>query len=342
MMDPGMEPRRRERRREKENSPEAVRRLGVLGTMVWDKVFRPGEQTPTESWGGLSYALEAFCAALPEGWDIVPILRVGPDRVESAREYLGGMERLGTLSGVLESPFEAVTVERHYLGDWRRKERLLGRELPWGREELSSLLSGLDALYLNFITGFEMGLKTALALKTVTAVPLYADLHSLFLDKDEEGLRASRTLPRWRDWLGAFDIVQMNEEEFSTLDTTPEGSLEAVENLVGPELKLLAVTLGAEGAKYIGASGFILDSERWPGARKAHRDSGIFVKGTIPQETPSFSGDPSGCGDVWGATFFSRLLAGDRLEAAMGEANRCAARKMAHQGAPGLRHRLSA
>ena len=46
--------------------------------------------------------------------------------------------------------------------------------------------------------------------------------------------------------------------------------------------------------------------------------------------------DPTGCGDVFGAVLCARLLAGDGVEAAIGEANRLAARNAAFRGAGGL------
>ena len=52
------------------------------------------------------------------------------------------------------------------------------------------------------------------------------------------------------------------------------------------------------------------------------------------------SGDPTGCGDVWGATYFSRLLAGDKLADAMRVAVNAAARNVGHRGATGLAHHL--
>ncbi|OYV68377.1 MAG: hypothetical protein B7Z72_08295 [Gemmatimonadetes bacterium 21-71-4] len=51
-------------------------------------------------------------------------------------------------------------------------------------------------------------------------------------------------------------------------------------------------------------------------------------------------GDPTGCGDVFGATLFARLLAGDALEPSIHEANRMARRNVLHRGATGLQHHL--
>ena len=53
----------------------------------------------------------------------------------------------------------------------------------------------------------------------------------------------------------------------------------------------------------------------------------------VPVDVP---GDPTGCGDVWGATYFSRMVAGDKLADAMSAAGRAAARNVGHRGVTGL------
>ena len=58
----------------------------------------------------------------------------------------------------------------------------------------------------------------------------------------------------------------------------------------------------------------------------------------VPASAPRTAGpgDPTGCGDVWGATYFSRMLAGDNLADAMRAAHGAAARNVEHRGATGL------
>jgi sugar/nucleoside kinase (ribokinase family) len=56
----------------------------------------------------------------------------------------------------------------------------------------------------------------------------------------------------------------------------------------------------------------------------------------VPAEFVNGDGDPTGCGDVWGATHFSRMVAGDRLSDAMRAAAVAAARNVGHRGATGL------
>ncbi len=57
-------------------------------------------------------------------------------------------------------------------------------------------------------------------------------------------------------------------------------------------------------------------------------------------ETTSNAADPTGCGDVWGGTFFCKLLAGHTLNTSIRTANAAAARNVEHHGATGLREHL--
>ena len=61
----------------------------------------------------------------------------------------------------------------------RRCERMTGGVPGWTWAELGPMVRDLDALYVNFISGFEMELGTAQALRQGFRGPIYADLHSL-------------------------------------------------------------------------------------------------------------------------------------------------------------------
>ena len=75
-------------------SRKAKRRLGALGTLVWDSIHqRDGRKGPVQEWGGIAYALSALAAALPEEWEVVPIVKVGRDLSESAFRHLRQLPR---------------------------------------------------------------------------------------------------------------------------------------------------------------------------------------------------------------------------------------------------------
>jgi sugar/nucleoside kinase (ribokinase family) len=232
-------------------------------------------------------------------------------------------------------------VELRYQDVHRRTEHLSGGVPPWHWTELRPLLSDCDALYVNFISGMEMGLDTAMAIRTGFHGPTYVDLHSLFLGVSTAGLRVPQFLPSWGKWLRSFDAVQVNEEEFGLLGREYGDPWEMASEVVGPDLKLLAVTLGGGGSAYVAGAGFQPDPAHWPDLRKRVAIPGPATSRKIPARSGTLEGDPTGCGDVWGATFFSRLLAGDALDTAMEFANEAAARNVTFRGASGLHLHLS-
>ncbi len=100
-------------------------------------------------------------------------------------------------------------------------------------------------------------------------------------------------------------------------------------------MSLLVVTLGPRGAAYVSRPGFT--------TLAAHGDPSAATATIRTERIPAEAVDtldPTGCGDVFGATCFARLLAGDRLEAALLRASRAAARNATFRGASGLARHL--
>jgi sugar/nucleoside kinase (ribokinase family) len=221
----------------------------------------------------------------------------------------------------------------------------------------------LDALYLNFISGFEMALGTAQALRQGFQGPIYVDLHSLLLGMQHDGVRVPRPLQDPAAWLGCFDVVQLNEDEMRQLSPDP---LSLAADAIGAGTSLLIVTLAAKGAAYVAAPGFdgwadgrtggqadgrtdgttegaeeSLSTNRAvrPSARPPVRPFSPLRSALIP--APSVDAlDPTGCGDVFGAAAAARLFAGESVETAIRHANAMAARNAAYRGAGGLSRHL--
>jgi sugar/nucleoside kinase (ribokinase family) len=322
-----------------------VPRLGIVGTMVWDRIHaRDGREVPIEEWGGITYALAAAAAARPDGWTVVPIIRVGQDLQEQAYRFLRTLPGFDLDSGIRVVPESNNRVELRYRDAERRFERMAGGVSPWTADELIPCIDSLDALYINFISGFELGLETAIRLRGAFRGPIYADLHSLFLGIDPSGLRIPRPLEAWREWLACFDIVQVNEEELGILSQPWGDPWRFAADVVGPELRMLVVTLGERGAAYIASAEFGDGPLSWRRPVIRHepiRRPGSAISEKFPAPWGEESGDPTGCGDVWGATCFSRLLAGQPLERAARDALNAAARNVRHRGATGLYEHLT-
>jgi sugar/nucleoside kinase (ribokinase family) len=320
-------------------------RLGVVGTFVRDTIWTLGDRAagrPFEGWGGVAYALAAAAAARPAGWEIVPLAKVGRDLADSARTFVDRLPGVDA-AGMRVVPEPNNRVELRYSDDARRGERLTGGVPAWTWDELAGVLEGVDALYVNFLSGFELELDTAEALRAGFAGPIYADLHSLLLGCPGAGVRAMRRLPEWERWVRCFDAVQLNEEELGMLlGGEPGGEPhEGAARIVAEGPGLVVVTRGAGGASYALRAGFPADPLRWRVGSPGTATESATESATIAVPAPVDGGDPTGAGDVWGATLVCALLAGDAIGAAVARAHAAAARKMTHRGADGLFAHLS-
>jgi hypothetical protein len=319
----------------------------VIGSFVWDVIHgRDARDVPVEEWGGITYALGALDAALPEDWEIVPLMKVGADLAERAREFVRPLRRLAPDAALIEVPYPNNRVELRYFSDERRSEVLSGGVPTWSWLGLKPLLGGIDALYVNLISGFELDLETAQLLRQHFRGPVYCDLHSLLLAVQPGGLRTPRPLPNVADWCRCFDILQVNEDEMALMAPDP---MALAATALASGVRCLCVTMGPRGVVYFAAPDF----ERLEGGatpRQAPAGGLARVAGVLgPIRTALVpaapirggeAGDPTGCGDVWGATYFSRLLAGDMFTDAIRTAATAAARNVEHRGASGLAHYL--
>ncbi len=327
-------------------------RIGVLGTMVWDRIDHP-QVEGVERWGGIAYSLAAASAALPAAGSIRPIIRLGSDLADRARAFFDSVPGLERPGGIREVEEPNNRVHLRYRDAGHREEHLTGGVGGWRWHELEPALDGLDALYVNLISGFELDLDTAARLRDAVGGPVYADLHSLLLDMAPGGRRVPRPLERRDDWLDAFDVVQANERELALVAGDDDPAAVA-RHAVRRGLGAVLVTRGPAGATWYAegdrprpwepspAAPAAVDEDRdleGAGAGTRGGAAGGVTSASVPVAEPS-PGDPTGCGDVWGATCFLALLEGERVGSAVAAANRAAAANVEYRGADGLDRHL--
>jgi hypothetical protein len=309
-----------------------VKRLGVIGTMVWDRIYRGAPRAaPVDEWGGIAYALAGLETALATEWEIVPLVRVGRDLAPRANAFLSDLTRRAAAARFIEVPHANNRVTLRYVEGQRRAELMTGGVPPWTWAELGPLVRDLDALYVNFISGFEMSLETAQQLRHGFPGPVYADLHSLLLGLSPQGLRYRQPLPDLDAWLTCFDVVQVNEDELAALGDEPM-ALAARAMVAG--VRLLVVTLGDRGAVYFTQRPFVF-GRRTPDSTPGPIETARVVPADVVTD-----GDPTGCGDVFGATLVAALLDGREVEDALRKANAAAGRNLRHRGATLLHYHL--
>ena len=326
-----------------------MKRLGVIGTMVWDTIHQrdPGRSEPVEEWGGICYSLSAYEATAPDGWELLPIIKVGGDLRERANEFLRGLGRIASLEGVRTVPERNNRVELFYRDRSRRCERLTGGVPGWSWDELAPLARSCDAVYVNFVAGWELDLPSAQGLRGGFRGPVYTDLHSIFMGVGADGVLEPKPLAAWREWLCCFDLVQLNEDELETLAGALGDPWKVAAEVVGEATRALLVTLGDRGAAWVATVGFdgleVEVAEPPPAALLANQVRRSRVRPGMPA-TSGFAPtrlvvpdpDPTGCGDVWGMTCFASLLGGATLREAVERSNTLAARNAAHRGASQL------
>ncbi len=298
--------------------------------MVWDTIVgRDPAEPPLEEWGGIGYALAGLDATLPDGWEIVPLVKVGRDLADRAHGFLRALRRVGPAARFVEVPEPNPRVKLFYQSAERRCEGLKGGVPPWTWPELGPMVADLDALYVNFITGFEASLETMQALRHAFHRPLYGDLHSLSLGIAKDGARTLRPLEYPLAWLQCFDVTQVNEDEMGQLGPDP---LALAAKALEGGVRAIVVTVGARGALYV--------ATRTEDLFGAPRPAGVVRTARVAPEGEPLAGDPTGCGDVFGATLVAALLEGRPLEPAVAAANRMARRNVTYRGATGLQHWL--
>jgi hypothetical protein len=315
--------------------PGDVKRVGVIGTFVWDVIHgRHAHSAPVEEWGGITYSLAGLDAALTDDWEIVPIMKVGYDLAERATQHVRTLKRMAPDAALIEVPYANNRVELRYVTDERRTEVLTGGVPGWSWIGLKPVLDDarLDALYIYFLSGWELDLDTTLLLRSYFKGPIYCDLHMKTTTVSPSGLRVLQPIPNVGEWCSCFDFLQVNEDEMSMMAPDP---MALAATAVARGVRNLSVTMGSRGAVYFAAPGFdsIADLRR---DRPFGTELGPVRTALVPAELSTEPGDPTGCGDVWGATHFSRLLAGDNLVDAITSAHRAAHRNLHPRGATGL------
>jgi hypothetical protein len=214
-------------------------------------------------------------------------------------------------------------VELRYHSDERRSEVLRGGVPGWTWAGLQPLLRDLDALYINLISGFELDLETAQLIRQHFKGPIYCDLHSLTMGIEPDGLRTWRQIPEVAAWCACFDELQVNEDEVAMLAADP--------------LALAATALGGRRPDPLRDL-----REAWRRLFRGCRGGRPLRTALVPATAARVdgAGDPTGCGDVWGATYFSRFVAGDTLSSCDAQCLRRSGAERRTPGATGLAHHL--
>jgi len=284
---------------------KALPTIAVLGTLTRDTTtYADGSQS--ENLGGLLYTLSTLAHLFAGAARILPVANVGEDlypRVMAALEMPGIDPVL-----VRRVPVPNNHVFLTYRDAETRDEVLVGLVPPISAEH-ARRAAGVDWVLVNLTSGRDLELETLQELRRAHRGTLQLDIHSLTLDIAPGGLRVLRCPEGWEDWVACADWVQVNETEANLLGAGVSPAAFAARVLgLGPRGVL--VTLGARGcyAAWREADGTLRELEQ----------------ATPHHPHPAY---PTGCGDVFGASFGWALLNGASVAGAVEFANGVASTK---------------
>jgi len=295
--------------------------ITVIGHLCKDVLHLPSAGSE-EGFGGIMYSVLTL-ANLMNGRDVLqPVFGVGQADYDPVMEILKQYKQVDT-SGIFRMKGQTNQVQLFYdagpPGSRIECSRNISPPIPYTR--IKPFLDA-DGILINMISGFDITLETLDYIRMETRerrVPIYFDFHSLTLGIDEEFKRFRRPLTDWRRWCFMHHSIQMSESEALGLTAERYNESTLINHMMPLMVSALIITRGSRGATLI--------------TQDIHKK---LTRHEIPGVSHGAVVDPTGCGDVFGASYLYQLLKSrDSLEAAL-FANKAAALKATFGGIDGL------
>jgi len=264
---------------------DLVRKVSIIGSVNFDIIY-PFKGESFSSFGGVTYTILTIAKLLPD-YEIIPLTNIGKNEKEKFFDILSNFKNI-RIEFIKEIEETTKNILRYYSFE-ERKEKI---EFHVEEIEYERIEKHLDSegFLINFISPFDISLNTLKKLRKNFYGVIYLDVHSL-IRKEINGILTPYYLSGWQEYCSLCDIIQMNLEEmkyFTGLE--PLKGVDLISLLIlnsGP--KILNLTLGKNGAIL-----YLKENDK-------------FLKKEIkPEEI--YEGDVTGCGDVFGASFFSFYL----------------------------------
>ena len=274
--------------------------VAVLGTVCCDETHRLGEK-PAFGFGGLFYNLITLAQLFGDEGSIIPICKIGNLDYSTISEQFRQYPVI-TFDHVWKYPGRNNTVVLKYFSDEERIEYSTNLPQPFSLQELVPVPD--VRLYLvNFVSGIEMRYRTFRAVRKRLRVPLFVDLHSIFLGFKQNGERYYRRSNNWSHWHESGDIIHMNQVEAQMLAgrafKTEKDYRSFGNYLLDYGSSTVLITKGSEGSLVVWKS----------------RNRTLYK--SIPGYSYGALQNPTGCGDIYSSAYVYRYLQGaDPPEAA--------------------------
>lgn len=288
--------------------------ITVIGHLCKDVVHRSNgslqrEEQQTEYFGGIFFSVAALGAMASDEDTIHPVFGVSESDHEALLNQLRKYPNVET-GGIFT--FQEPTNSVHLFYDMAQARvecsKNISQPVPFTR--IKPYLD-TDALLINMISGFDITLETLDAIRMQIRdrrIPIHFDFHSLTLGIDRDFKRFRRPLTDWRRWCFMLNSIQLSEEEALGLSAERYNEPALINQLMPLMVNALVITRGSRGATVI--------------VQDVHKKLTLSEIPGIPLDGAV---DPTGCGDVFGATFLYYSLKTKDFVLAARSANEVAA-----------------
>jgi sugar/nucleoside kinase (ribokinase family) len=291
--------------------------ITVVGHLCIDEVHLPQDSGVTEqSFGGIFFSLVTLSALMAPTDTVHPVFGIGEAEHDDFLKMLEKYPNIDT-SGIFK--LKGNTNHVHLFYDNERNSRIecskhISDPIPFNK--IRPYLD-TDGILINMISGSDITLETLdkirMSVRDVRT-PIHFDFHSLTLGIDQDYKRFRRPLADWRRWCFMLNSIQMSEDEASGLTAENFDEPTLVNHLMSLMVSAFVVTRGDRGATAILQENKKLSRYDFPGA-----SFGPVV-------------DPTGCGDVFGASFLHSFLKQKNYKLAAEFANQVAGMKATFKG----------
>lgn len=300
-------------------------KIAVIGHICRDVIHPPkgkaNDKPGSEQWGGIYYSILTLANLLTESDTITPIFGVGKT------DYADLLERFGQYPNISTKAIYALpglTNEVHLFYEGSSDNRIecsahISPPIPFG---LIKPHLDADGILVNMISGFDISLETLDQIRIEVrndGTPIHFDFHSLTLGVDKESKRFRRPLTDWRRWCFMLHSIQLSEIEAQGLTAERYDEPALINQLMPLMVSNLLITRGHRGVTLF--------------QQKQKKITRHDFEGLALSSAP----DPTGCGDVFGAAYVSRLTQVKDPVAAAQFANRAAAINTTFRDAEGVR-----
>lgn len=290
-------------------------RILIIGEPCIDVIHKADGKVYHEP-GGISYSITAS-GILDDEIETLPIIGMCPEDRSYFDEILLRLRSVN-LSGLYEVESPVRRVDLFYEDDNARWECSTQPIEPTPYDKIEPFLKDADGIHLNLIGGDDVELETLARMRNAApGTHIHLDLHNIVMQRLPDGKRLRRPRADYLQWSGYADTVQLNEEEASVIDPETKDHRKLAEKILAAGPKAVVISYAERGLSLYEKVG------------------GKIVEHTFPPVNTTVV-DPTGSGDVFGATFLHAILLGKNFTEAAKAGVEMAVKKVGVAGPGGL------